>query len=299
MDWLNYHHLLYFWTVVEEGSVTAACKRLKLAQPTVSGQLRTLEKSLGHALFTKSGRNLVLTDFGRMVAQYAEDIFTTGKELIDAIRHERLDRPTRFVVGVADVVPKLVSWSVLEPALQLDREVQLVVHEGKPDQLLAELALYNLDLVIADTPLGPGARVKAYNHVLGRSPVAFFASGRLARKYRSGFPESLHGAPMLLPTANTTMRRAIDEWLDSLDLSPRVVAEFEDSALLKVFGEGGHGIFTAPEVMAEDVEAKYRVKTIGVVEELAEKFYAISLERRVTHPAVVAICEASRDSLFR
>jgi LysR family transcriptional activator of nhaA len=299
LEWLNYHHLFYFWTVVREGSVTAACRRLKLAQPTISGQLRTLEKAFGQPLFARSGRRIVPTDFGKMVASYAEEIFTTGQELMDAVRHGRLDRPMRFVVGVADVVPKLVSWSVLEPVLHMEREVQLVAQEGKPDQLMAALALHDIDLVISDRPLARDVRVKAYNHVLGSSPVAFFAPSASASRYRKAFPKSLDGAPMLLPTANTAVRTALDQWLEREGLRPLVVAEFEDSALMKVFGQAGHGIFLAPEIMAAEVERKYRCRRIGMVPELTEEFFAISLERRVTHPAVLAICEVSRNTLFR
>ena len=298
MDWLNYHHLLYFWTVVQEGSVTKACERLNLAQPTVSGQLRTLEKALGHELFERSGRGLVLTEFGKMVADYAEDIFRTGRDLMAAVRHERTDRPMRLVVGVADVVPKLVCSSVLEAAMELERAVQLVIHEGKPDQLVAELGLHHLDLVIADQPLAPASRVKAYNHLLGKSTITVFAPKGEAERYANEFPASLDGAPMLLPTVSTRMRRALDQWMRSHDLSPRLVAEVEDSALLKVFGEHGYGLFVAPTVIAEDVETKYGVVPIGVIEDVTERYYAISLERRVTHPAVLAICESSRQTLF-
>ena len=300
MDWLNYHHLLYFWTVVQEGSVSAACKRLGLAQPTVSAQIRKLETAFGRDLFDRSGRKLVLTDFGQTVATYAEEIFTIGNELVTAAAHEPVDRPIRFVVGVADVVPKLVAHAVLEPALAMEKpEVRLAVQEGKTERLLTDLAVYDNDMVLSDAPMPDTVKVKAYNHLLGECGTGFFGTPKLARKYARKFPESLSSAPLLLPTPNTALRKSLDAWFDDLDVNGRVVAEFEDSALMKVFGKNGHGLFPAPMVTAEAVEKSYGVRLVGVAEDVIERFYAISLERRVTHPAVARVCETSRKDIFR
>lgn len=299
MEWLNYHHLLYFYTVAKEGSVSRAATTLRLAQPTLSGQIRKLEEAFDEKLFQRAGRNLVLTEMGRVVYGYAEEIFAIGRELTDTLRGRPTGRPGRLSIGVADVVPKLVTHRLLEIALTLPEPVQLVCHEGKSDRLVADLAVHAYDIVITDAPLPPHLNVKAYNHLLGESPVGFFAGGRVAAKLRAGFPASLDGAPMLLPTANTTLRRSLDPWLEERNLRPRVVAEFEDSALLKVFGQHGHGVFPAPAVLGDEIAKQYGVRQIGVAPEVVERFYAISPERRIKQPAVAAITEAARERVFR
>lgn len=298
MEWLNYHHLLYFHTVAREGSVTRAAKQLRLAQPTLSGQIRKLEQALDEKLFERQGRNLALTEMGRIVYRYAEEIFTLGRDLMDTVRGRPSGRPARLVVGIADVVPKLVSHRLLESALALPDPVQLVVREGKTDDLLATLGAQAVDLVIADAPLGPHIRVKAYNHLLGECSVEFFATDHIARAHRRGFPRSLDGAPMLLPTENTVLRRSLDQWFERLDIRPRVVAEVEDTALLKVFGQHGAGIFPAPEILSAEVRRQYRVRSIGTARDVRERFYAISVERRIKHPAVAAITSAARREMF-
>jgi LysR family transcriptional activator of nhaA len=298
MEWLNYHHLLYFWVVAREGSVTRASEQLGLAQPTVSGQLKALEDSLGEKLFSRVGRRLVLTDVGRVVYRYAEEIFSLGRELQDTLKDRPTGRPVRLAVGVADVVPKLVAHRLLEPALSLPEPVHVICREDKPDRLLAELSVHALDLVLSDAPVSPGVMVKAYSHLLGETEVGFFGTEPLAAAYRRGFPRSLDGAPLLLPTENTTLRRSIDQWLDHERIRPRVVGEFEDSALLKVFGQAGKGLFPAPAVIEVEVRAQYGVKTVGRVPGVKERFYAISAERRLKHPAVVAISDAARQKLF-
>ena len=246
MQWLNYHHLLYFWTVAREGSVVRAAETLSLTQPTVSGQIRALEIALGEKLFERAGRRLVLTDVGRTAFRYADEIFSLGREMLDTLNDRPTGRPLRLAVGIADVVPKLIVRRLLEPALNLPEAVQIVCREGKTDRLLAALSLHELDVVLADTPMGAGVSVRAFNHLLGESPVSIFAPRALAARYRKQFPASLDQAPMLLPTENTTVRRSIDQFFGAQGIRPRIVAEFEDSALLKAFGETGAGLFPRP-----------------------------------------------------
>jgi LysR family transcriptional regulator, transcriptional activator of nhaA len=298
MQWLNYHHLLYFWTVAKEGSIARACKQLLLAQPTISAQLRDLEQSLGEKLFEREGRGLRLTDAGRLVFQYADEIFNLGKEMTDTLRGQPTGRPLRLAVGIADVLPKLVSYRLLKPALNLGIPVQIQCKEDKPDRLLAELAIHNLDIVLSDAPIPQSLHVKAFSHLLGECGVTFMGTPELAKKYRAGFPKSLSGAAMLLPTENTVLRRALDQWFDTHNIHPRIQAEFEDSALLKVFGQEGMGVFAVPRVVEEEVRSQYGVHRIGQVDEVKERFYAISAERKLKHPAVLAISESARQSLF-
>ena len=297
MEWLNYHHLLYFWTVAREGSVARACQRLNLSQPTISGQLRALEEALGEKLFARQGRGLVLTEVGRTVYSYADEIFSLGRELMDSLRDRPTGRPLRLVVGIADVVPKLIAYRLLEPALA--EQVQVICREDKPERLLAELALYGIDLVLADAPLSPSVRIKAFSHLLGECGICFFAVPALAAAHRRRFPASLDGAPLLLPTDNTTLRRSLDQWFDAQGVHPQVVGEFEDSALLNVFGQTGAGLFAAPAAIEREVRKQYGVVVVGRVEEVRERYYAISAERRLKHPAVVAISEAAQHYLFR
>ncbi|MCA9513030.1 MAG: transcriptional activator NhaR [Myxococcales bacterium] len=298
MEWLNYHHLLYFYTVAREGSVTRAAETLRLAQPTLSGQIRKLEESLDEALFVREGRRLVLTEAGRIVYRYADEIFSTGRELLDALRGRPSNRPARLLVGVADVVPKLVAYRLLQVALELEEPVQLVVHEGKADELIAGLGLQRYDMVLTDVPLGPQVRVKAFNHPLGSCGVGFFATPDVAERYRRRFPASLDGAPLLVPTPNTALRHSLDRWFEGLGIRPEFVAEVEDSALLKVFGQHGAGIFPAPIVVAEDIRRSHGVRLVGRTEEVQEHFYAITVERRIMHPAVAAIAEAARSGVL-
>jgi len=294
MDWLNYHHLLYFWVVAREGSLRRASAELRLAQSTISGQIRALERSLGEQLFTKSGRRLALTEVGRTVYRYADEIFGIGRELQDALKGRPSGRPLTLVVGVADVVPKLVARRLLEPALQLPTPVRLVCREDKPDRLLAELAVHAFDIVLADAPAIPSIRIRAFDHLLGESGIELFGTAELAARHRKGFPRSLDGAPMLLPTENTTLRRSLDQWFASHDIRPNLVGEFEDSALLQVFGQAGIGIFPAHSFIADEVKRQYQVLPIGRLHGVRERFYAISVERRLKHPAAVAISRAAR-----
>jgi LysR family transcriptional activator of nhaA len=269
-----------------------------LAQPTISGQIRTLENNLGEKLFARSGRSLVLTDVGRVVFRYAEEIFGLGRELMDTLRGQPTGRPIRFIVGVADVLPKLVAYRLLEPTVCLSEPVQIICREGRPDRLLAELAVHELDVVLSDAPIGPTVKVRAFSHFLGECGVSFFGAASLAAVHRRRFPRSLDGAPFLFPTDNAALRRSLDQWFDSQGIRPRVVGEFQDSALMKVFGQAGRGVFAAPSVIEAEVRRQYGVRLIGRTDHVRERFYAISVERKIKHPAVAAICEAAHQKLF-
>lgn len=299
MDWLNYHHLLYFWTVAREGSVAKAAAELDVSQPTISKQMRQLESSFGNKLFKKSGRNLVLTEFGQGVYRYAEEIFTVGRELQNAVAGTPGVRPVRFEVGLPDVLPKSVCHRLLKPALAIADELQMVCHEGSHDDLVGELALHRLDLVLSNAPAGPIAYVRVFNHLLGECGISFFATTALARKYGRRFPRSLEGAPMLMPTRKTAVRRDLDQWFYTTDIRPKVVGEFQDRALMKVFGQDGIGLFPGPTIVEKEICQQYGVRVVGRSEDVTEKYYAISVERRLRHPAVVAICDAARETLFR
>ena len=294
MDWLNYHHLLYFWMVVREGGVSRAAEKLRLAQPTVSAQLRQLEAALGDKLFERHGRHLVLTDVGRLVYRYADEIFGLGRELLEALRgRPSAERPLPLSVGVANAVPKLIVHRLLLPAVSGETPVHLVCREDSTETLLGELATHALDVVLTDVPAPAHVRVKVFSHLLGESDTSFFAAGQLAAKLRRGFPRSLDGVPMLLPTRQTALRRALDQWFEAEDLHPRIVGEFDDSALMKAFGQAGHAAFPAPTVTAREVARQYRARAVGRVQAVRERYYAISAERRLKHPGVLAITTAA------
>lgn len=298
VEWLNYHHLLYFWTVVRTGSVAAASAELRLAPPTVSVQIRRLEEQLGEKLLLRSGRRVIPTEMGQAVFRYADDIFSLGRELVDMVRGRPSNRPMQLVVGVVDVLPKSIAHWLIEPALQLGEKIRLVCREADPEQLLAQLSMQSLDVVLADAPIGPTVKVRAYNHLLGESGVSFLATERMARTYRRRFPQSLHDAPVLIQATNTAIRRSIDQWIDSINVRPDIVGEFEDSELLWEFGGAGHGIFPVATVLEKHVARLHRVKVIGRTDKARSRYYAISVERRLKHPAVVAICETARRELF-
>lgn len=298
MQWLNYHHLLYFWTVARLGSVTEAAVELRLAQPTLSGQIRSLEDALGGKLFRRVGRNLVLTDFGATVYGYAERIFSAGNELLDVVSGRADGMSLRFNVGIVDVFPKMLAQRILAPAIHAGADILLVCREDQPERLLAELALHNLDVVLSDSPVPPTVSVRAFNHLLGECDVTFFATKRLATKLAKGFPRSLDGAPLLMPTDNTALGRSLEKWLLGNDIKPHIVGQFEDSALLKAFAAVGEGAFAAPSAIADGLAEQYHVYPLGRVEEIRERFYAITTERRLKHPAVSAIFDNSRKILF-
>ncbi len=297
MRHLNYSHLLYFWTVAREGSIARASQVLHLTPQTISGQLKKLEESIGEPLFNKAGRGLALTETGHIVQQYAEEIFELGAELTQRVRSQQTLMPTVFNVGIVNSVPKLVAQRVVRPALDLDDAIKVVCKEGALESMLGDLAVHRLDLVISDRPLPPGTHVKAFNHALGSSSVSFFAHRSIARRYRQ-FPECLQEEPILIPGPSVALRRELDEWFDRLEIAPRIAAEIDDSALLKAFGEAALGAFPAPTAIGHEISSMYHAKLLGTLEEIHESYYAISPERRVKHPAVLAITEAARAELF-
>jgi LysR family transcriptional activator of nhaA len=258
-----------------------------------------LEESTGQKLFKRSGRQLVLTEVGQATYRYAEEIFGLGQELLDMLKGRPAGHPSRLRVGIADIVPKLVARKILEPCLSLDEPIHLICREGKQRQLLADLAIHSVDVVLADSPVGPDTSVRAYNHLLGECGITVVGSPKLARKYRVNFPKSLDGAPILLPTANTALRRSLDLHFRELGIQPVILAEFEDSALLKVFGQTGLGLFAVADVVAQDVCRQYRVARVGDLPSIVERFYAITVERKLVHPGVAAISSKARRELFR
>lgn len=299
MEWLNYHHLLYFWAVGRYGSVVRASAELRLAQPTISGQIRRLEHVLGVKLFDRVGRNLVLTNDGRNVFRFADEIFSIGQELLSSLKGQTSARPLRLTVGVSDAVPKVLVQRLLEPAFQIGKPVHLVCREDRVvEDFLGQLVGHEVDLVLADRPLGPGIRVQAFNHALGECGTTFMASAKLAKSCRDGFPRRLTGVPCLLPGAHATVRRAVDQWFEVTHIRPNVVAEFDDTALMYAFGEQGTGIFPIPSVFEEEFRRRYGVQVVGRVKSLRQQFFAISVTRRIEHPAVMAIVNAARQEIF-
>ena len=296
---MNFKHLHYFWRVAKAGGVARASEQLHLTPQTISGQIGLLEDDLGTPLFAKKGRNLELTDAGRLALGYAQDIFALGSELEESLRNYPAGgRPVEFRVGVAEAVSKTIAYRLIEPATRLPTTMRLVCRESKLDSLLAELAAHRLDLVISDAPIPPSVSVRAYNHRLGESGISFFASAGLFKRCKGKFPACLDGAPMLVPGDGAAVRPRLDRWRDANKLRPRVVGEFDDSALMKAFGQRGAGVFIGPTVLESEIEKQYGVKTLGRTQEIVEEFFAISVERRVTHPSVVAITAAAKDRLF-
>ena len=296
---MNFKHLHYFWQVANAGGIARASEQLHLTPQTISGQIGLLEEDLGTPLFAKRGRNLELTDAGRLAFGYAQDIFALGSELEESLRNYPAGgRPVDFRVGVADAVSKTIAYRLIEPATRLPTPVRIVCRESKLDSLLAELAGHRLDLVLADAPIPPSVSVRAYNHRLGESGVSFFASAGLFKSCKGRFPACLDGASMLLPGADAAVRSRLERWCEANNLRPRVAGEFDDSALMKAFGQRGAGGFIGPTVLESEIETQYGVKTLGRTEEIVEEFFAISVERRVTHPCVVAITGAARSRLF-
>lgn len=294
MEWLNYHHLLYFWTAAREGGVTAASRKLRLAQPTVSGQIKQLEDALGERLFVRRGRKLELTDVGRTVYRYADEIFGLGRELLDTVKGRPTGRPGRLSVGVSDALPKLIAHRILAPLLEGVEPPRLVVREETAERLVSALLAHELDVVLSDAPIG-GAKV--FHHALGESGVTLFACGKQAAKLRGRFPASLDGAELLLPAEGSALRRGLEGWFERLGVRPIVRGEFEDSALMKTFGQAGAGaFFTATSVEAE-VSRQYDVKVCGRTEEVRERFWALTAERKIQHPLVLALTRAARASL--
>ncbi|MFT4863460.1 MAG: LysR family transcriptional activator of nhaA [Pseudohongiellaceae bacterium] len=298
MRHLNYNHLQYFWTVAKEGSITKATSVLHLTPQTISGQLKLLEDSIGEALFSRVGRGLVLTETGHLVFQYADEIFSLGAELSSKMRSGDIGVPEGLKVGIVNSIPKLIAFRILKPALKSKQPLRLVCKEGNLEDLLGDLAVHQLDIIIADCAIPLGFNVKAYSHAIGESSIAFFCSKDEAKKYQKDFPKSLHKAPMLVPTTNNPVRSGIEDWFERQDISPRIVAEFEDSALMKVFGGEGVGVFPGPNVMRNEIEGMYGVSHIGSTQTVVENYYAISPERKLKHPIVLQLIESARQNLI-
>jgi len=291
----NYHHLHQFWTVVREGGVTRASEKLHVSQPTVSTQIRDLEAALGEKLLARSGRNVVLTDIGRRVYRYADEIFSLGSELVESVKGRPVGRPPRLAVGIAKVVPSLIAYQMIEPALRVEPSVRLDCVSDTPERLMAELAIFALDVVLADAPAPPAVKVLAYNHLLGESGLSVFGTAGLAGKHRRRFPASLDGAPFLMPRRDSALCLSLDLWFEKAGIRPRVVGTFEDGARLEAFGQAGVGLFVMPSVIETEIQRQYHVSLVGRLEGARERFYAITVERRLKHPAVVAIAERARN----
>ena len=298
MEWLNYHHLLYFWSVAREGTVTAAAQALRISQPALSTQIRVLEDNLGEKLFQPLGRKLALTEAGRVAFRYADEIFTLGRELRDELKGRPTGRPLRLVVGISDALPKLMVHRLLRPALELPESLRLSCRESGMPHLLAALFAHEVDLLLTDAPHSARGGPRAFNHLLGECGVDFFGAPALLRKHRRAFPRCLDGAPMLLPSEGTPMRLKLERWFEHEGIRPLVAGDFDDSALMKTFGAEGEGFFAAPSTVAADLEGTYKVKRIGTAEGLAERVYAVSTERRLVHPAVLAILKSAKEEVF-
>jgi LysR family transcriptional activator of nhaA len=296
---LNYKHLHYFWVVATEGSIARAADKLFITPQTISGQLAMLEERIGQPLFDRVGRRLRLTETGRLVLRYADDIFELGKELTDVLRGAPLVGTSEFIVSAASALPKTIVYKILEPALLLSQDVSLLCKEGPVEAILGELAVHEVDMVLTDTPLSSAFSVKAYNHYLGQSDLSFFAAPSLAARLSGPFPACLNEAPILLPTKQYAVRQLFDKWCHDSHIYPIIKGQYDDSALMKSFGAAGFGIFFMPSIIEQEVAETFGLQVIGRLSEIKQKFYAISAERKVTHPAVAAICSTARDIIFK
>ncbi len=298
MEFLNYHHLRYFWVVAQEGGLRKAAEKLNVSQPTISAQIAALEGVLGEKLFHRGPRGLTLTETGHQAFSYAEEIFALGQDFLQAVKQRPTTRPLRINIGIADSLPKLVSHEIIKPIFNLSQAVHAICHENKTADLLAQLAMFRLDIVLADEPAPSSFQVKTFNHLLGESGVTFCAERQLAMRLRRQFPGSLHSEPMLLPTSGTALRRTLEKWFQEQGIHPRVVAEYDDAALMKVAAEDGLGCFPLPTAAVGEAVARYGFQIVGQAKGCTVQFYAISAERKLTHPAVVAITSNARSKLF-
>lgn len=298
MEWLNYHHLLYFWTVAKEGGLRPAAERLNVSQPSISAQLRELEEALGEKLFRRVGRSKVLTDAGQVAFRHADEIFSLGRELVSAVKQRPTARAVRLYVGVADSFPKLVTYEILKPVLARAETVHVICREGKLEDLLAQLASHRLDIVLANEPAPSTAKIRAFNHRLAESSVTFCAAPKLAARLRRGFPQSLHDAPALLPAEATALRRSLENWFRELQIRPRVVAEIEDAALMTVIAANAGGFVPIPTLVVKEAMGRYGLRIVGATDRCRDQFYAITAERRITHPLVSLITENAQKLTF-
>lgn len=295
---INYNHLYYFLAVAKEGSIAEASKKLNITPQTISGQISVFEDNISSKLFQKVGRNLQITDTGQLVLSYAEEIFELGQELSDVLRGNPAIGPASFIVGAASALPKTIVYKIIEPVLSSDLDIHLTSREGPMEDMLADLAIHKIDLVLSDTPINKNINVRAYNHLLGESSLSCFASPKLHRQCSKHFPESLKDIPLLLPTKQYAARKIIDKWLFDQGIDPLISGQFDDSALLKSFGQAGVGAFFMPTAIEEEVCQSFNVKVVAQLEQMKQKYYAISAERKVKHPAVAIICDSAREQLF-
>ena len=299
MDWLNYHHFLYFWVVATEGTIVKAGEKLRLAHPTISGQIHRLEESLGTKLFKRRGRRLELTEAGQVAFRYAEEIFTLGREFVDTIQGHASKKALRVLVGVAGVVPDSLVRRFLEPAFALGEDIKVLIRsDSTVEEFLADLALHRMDVVITDSPAPAGLGMRNFSHLLGECDTTFFAVSAIANKLRRRFPHSLDQAPFLMPGVQSAARRALDGWFHTSGIRPRIVAECDEGSLMEDLGMAGKGVFAAPSVIEAEVKRQYSVAIVGRSSEVRRQFYAISGERKIKHPAVSAICDAARNTIF-
>ena len=295
---VNFKHLHYFWMVAHQGSIAKASKILNITPQTISGQISLLEERFGNPLFEREGRGLKLSNVGQLVLNYADDIFELGNELSNVLRGESIEGPTKLIVSSASGLPKTVVYKIIEPALHLPNKLNLVSLEGPIKSILADLAIHKVDIVLSDMPATGSLSANVYNHYLGDAGLTFFAGKKLAKDHKSHFPLSLHRAPMLLPTKQYEVRQQVDRWLSQQNIAPKIYGEFDDSALMKSFGQSGLGIFFMPSTIEEEVCKDFNVRVIGRTNEVRQKFYAISAERKVKNPAISAIFDTARQSLF-
>lgn len=298
LEELNFSHLLYFWTVARDGSIASACERLKLSQPTISMQIRKLEKAVGQRLFERSGRSLVLTAVGRTVYDYADEMFLLGQELLGTLRGLPGKRSGRLHVGIPTFMTKLIAYRLLEPVLHLPDPVHLICHEAELDELVLGLGKHKYDVILTDTPVHSASSVRCFDHPLGDCDIALCGTGPIAARYRDRFPQSLDGAPFLLPTVVTDIRRSLDRWFDSVPIAPRIVGEFDDSALMKEFGSGGIGVFPVPSAVLPEVMSQYNVELIGRLPKTRLRYFAVTTERKLTHPAIALIVQIAKSGLL-
>lgn len=298
MRWLNYQHFFYFWRVAKLGSVTIASQELRLAQPTISAQLKSFEETLGEKLFLREGRNLKLTEVGKIAFKYADEVFNTCSEFMQVLDGKGPTKAQPLKIGISDVIPKVIAYRIVESSFDDPSSGKISIYEDKTERLLAELAISEVDLVIADSPVPPSVKVKAYNHFLGECKVSFVASPEIAKKYKKNFPRSLNSAPLLLPTHEAAIRRDIDKWIDNLGISPRLIGEFQDSALMKIAGREGKGIIPVPSVVLKEVKREFHLELVGETEIVKERFFLISVEKRLKNPLVKSIVENAQKLLF-
>jgi LysR family transcriptional activator of nhaA len=297
MEFLNYHHLRYFWAAAREGGLTRAAEKLRVSQPSICTQIQALEQALGDKLLRRTSRGLALTETGQKVFSFAEEIFSLGEDLLNTMKQHPTARPLRVNIGIADSLPKLLTYEMLRPIFHLSQTVQAACSEGKVPDLLAQLATFRLDVVLADEPAPASGHLKTFNHLLGECGVSFCAEPRLAARLKRRFPASLHDAPALLPGSSSALRRSLEKWFRDHKIAPRLVAEFDDAALVKVAATDALGFFALPSLVAHEAVARYGVSILGHAPDCRQQFYAVSAERRLTHPAVLAITAKAKTSL--